>query len=110
MKVAVIACVSPLARDVAHSVNTLRYAKGVLARPNVTVMQKDDANPMLWGHGQACEWLARVSKRLFPKNIECRHQKKQSNKKPITHQFLCNSRHCEDFANVAIGRCGECWD
>lgn len=67
----VVACVSPVAKDAAHTVNTLQYA----APLRVAVQGKkknggaigggggdlpvDPKDPVLWSHEAACDWLTK---------------------------------------------------
>ena len=62
IKVAVIACVSPIVSDVKQTVNTLRYAQELRSQPNNVVIATDAENPYLWSRQQAFDWLTKVSK------------------------------------------------
>jgi hypothetical protein len=56
----VIAAVSPLARDVSHSANTLKYAaplRVAAQRGGSGGLERDPRDPALWTHAQACDWL-----------------------------------------------------
>jgi hypothetical protein len=56
----VLAHVSPLARDVAHSLNTIKYAaplRVAIAAPNPH-LQRDDRDPALWSQDRVAEWVA----------------------------------------------------
>ena len=59
----VICCVSPLARDIAHSANTLQYAAPL--RVAVSAKRKpqelDPKDPALWNHQQTLDWLSTAS-------------------------------------------------
>jgi len=58
----VIAAVSPLGRDLAHSANTLKYAAPlrVAAGKVQGAEERDPRDPALWTHDQMCGWLSRV--------------------------------------------------
>jgi len=58
----VIAAVSPLARDAAHSANTLKYAAPlrVAASSSRVKLERDPADPALWDGPQLVEWLQGV--------------------------------------------------
>eukprot|EP00727_Mastigamoeba_balamuthi_P013656 m51a1_g8913 hypothetical protein (496) ;mRNA; f:783653-785198 len=61
-KLAVVSCLSPVAGDVPHTLNTLRYASELLcARPPV-VLARDDRDPASWSRERAREWVARASR------------------------------------------------
>eukprot|EP00976_Prorocentrum_cordatum_P055516 1120266-Prorocentrum_minimum.AAC.1 len=60
----VIAAVSPLARDVAASANTLKYAAPlrVAAKRAAAPLQADPRDPANWTHAQAKDWLAMAAR------------------------------------------------
>eukprot|EP00803_Ostreobium_quekettii_P007561 evm.model.scf_1127.3 EVM.evm.TU.scf_1127.3 scf_1127:25910-30730(-) len=62
IKVAVVACVSPLATDVKQTINTLRYAAELRSAPRNAVTARDPDNPVLWTRDESLAWLSRVSK------------------------------------------------
>lgn len=54
----VLAHVSPLARDVSHSLNTLKYAAPLrVAMANKTAVERDERDPATWSHESALAWL-----------------------------------------------------
>lgn len=61
-KTAVIACVSPLLRDVRHTLNTLRYAAMLQVTPVATVMSLDPDDPTNWPREQALHFIHKVTR------------------------------------------------
>ena len=65
----VVACVSPSARDAAHSVNTLTYAAplrvAIAATKDAAPLPVDPKDPVQWSHDRACDWLEEQVK-AFP--------------------------------------------
>ena len=59
----VVACVSPVAKDAAHTVNTLQYAAplrvAILKKKGAVDLPVDPKDPVLWSHEAACDWLAK---------------------------------------------------
>ncbi len=55
-------CVSPLAADASHSINSLRYAQSMMTAPRTMTLTKDKHDPQGWSHERACSWLNVVSK------------------------------------------------
>ena len=55
----VVAAVSPLARDAAHSTNTLKYAAPlrVAVRQSKGQMEVDQSDPALWNNDKIVEWM-----------------------------------------------------
>jgi len=59
----VIAAVSPLAQDVAHSTNTLQYAAPLRVAVGVSQVpiELDPRDPVLWTQEQMCSWLSETA-------------------------------------------------
>ena len=64
VKTVVLTCVSPLLKDVRHSLNTLRYAAMLAVTPKATVMAADPDDPSGWPREQALEFIHVVSRKL----------------------------------------------
>jgi kinesin family protein 2/24 len=62
-KTVVIACVSPLLRDVRHTANTLRYAQLLAVAPPPTVIAADQDDPNGWSREQALQFIATAMSR-----------------------------------------------
>ena len=57
----VIAAVSPLAKDVSHSTNTLGYAAPLRVAAAASVhVERDPRDPALWNNAQMVEWVGTV--------------------------------------------------
>jgi len=56
----VLSCVSPLAKDAKHTVNTLQYAaplRVALREASPVALEVDPRDPAGWDHAKAAEWL-----------------------------------------------------
>ena len=55
----VLSCVSPLAKDAAHTLNTLGYAAPLRVAVNLPTkkMQRDERDPAMWEVAKTLEWL-----------------------------------------------------
>ena len=64
----VIATVSPLDRDIAHSANTLQYAAPLRVAVNTKrkPQEHDPKDPALWNHEQTLQWLSTVCSPIDP--------------------------------------------
>ena len=67
----VIATVSPLARDIAHSANTLQYAAPLRVAVNAKrkAQELDPRDPALWSNQQTLDWLSTVSPGIDPAQL-----------------------------------------
>jgi len=60
----VLSCVSPLAKDAKHTVNTLQYSaplRVAMRLASATPLQIDVRDPALWDHEKASAWLAETA-------------------------------------------------
>jgi len=59
----IVATVSPLAKDSAHSASTLSYAAPlrVAIKAAPSNLELDRRDPALWNHDQAAEWITKVT-------------------------------------------------
>ena len=69
-KTVVIACVSPLLRDVRHTANTLRYAQLLAVAPPPTVVALDSDDPSGWSREQTLDYITTHMSRGRIKNPE----------------------------------------
>jgi len=67
----VICCVSPLARDIAHSTNTLQYAAPLRVAVNAKKkpQELDPKDPALWNQQQTLEWLSTICAGIDPAQL-----------------------------------------
>ena len=60
----VVSCVSPLAKDAKHTINTLEYSaplRVAMRLASATPLETDSRDPAVWSHEQAAAWLATTS-------------------------------------------------
>jgi len=61
----VLSCVSPLAKDAPHTLNTLGYAAPLRVAVRTAPagpMERDERDPALWAHEKAVTWLSATAK------------------------------------------------
>ncbi|KAH7830493.1 kinesin 13C [Monocercomonoides exilis] len=69
-KLSLVVCVSPLATDASHSIDTLRYGQGLMAAPPSIVVGEDTNNPVNWSRSKCFEYIFKKTKgRCDPMNI-----------------------------------------
>ena len=64
-KLATIACVSPLAHDMKHAINTLRYAQALLVSSNAKLVQVPSDDPKRWTRKRAAEFIQSFTRIQF---------------------------------------------
>ena len=60
----VLSCVSPLAKDAKHTINTLEYSaplRVAMRLASATPLETDPRDPAVWSHEQAAVWIATTS-------------------------------------------------
>eukprot|EP00759_Apiculatamorpha_spiralis_P046589 PhF_6_TR42890/c0_g1_i1/m.64983/K10393/KIF2_24, MCAK; kinesin family member 2/24 len=65
-KTVFMACVSPLLRDVSHTLNTMKYAAALRSTQKQVVLEKDPDDPSQLNREEALELLSQITRKRIP--------------------------------------------